>query len=159
MYTFDARYDEKGAARAERAFFARSAKELHPWSTFGVPALLAVAAAAAVSVSAPVWLGISCGILLVISILMPVFTYFARSRRAARLVREKPVRRVTLSEQKLTVDMAEQTVVVEWSRIIRVWRAHGYTLLVIDRLTAVSIPDASIPDAARTFIDTAVQSS
>ncbi len=159
MHSFDAHYDEKGAARAERAFFVRSAKELRPWSTFGVPALLAVLAAASVAVSAPVWLCLSCGVLLVISILMPVFSYFARSLRAARLAREKPVRHVTLSTRTLTIDMTPQRVVIEWSRVLHVWRAHGYTLFVIDRLTAVSIPDVSIPDAARTFIDGTVRAA
>ncbi len=159
MHSFDAHYDETGAARAERAFFARSAKELRPWSTFGIPALLAVLATVAVSMSAPVSLVLSCGVMLLASILMPVFSYFARSHQAAKLAQETPVRRITLSTEALMIDMNQQRIAIEWTRVLHVWRAHGYTLLVIDRLTAVSIPDASIPDAARAFIETAVKTS
>ncbi len=158
MHSFDAHYDDKGAARAERAFFVRSAKELRPWSTFGIPALLAVLATVALSTSAPVSLVLICGLMLIVSILMPVFSYFARSHQAAKLAREAPVRRVTLSEHSLMIDMNQQRAVVEWTRILHVWRAHGYTFLVIDETTAVSIPDASMPAEARLFIETAVSS-
>ncbi len=159
MHSFDAHYDEKGAARAERAFFVRSAKELRPWTTFGIPALLAVLATIASSVSAPVSLVLACGLLLIVSILMPVFSYFLRSHQASKLAQEAPVRHVTLSEQALTIDVNRQRIVIEWTRIMRVWRAHGYTLLVIDKMTAVTIPDASIPAEARTFIETVVSTS
>ncbi len=102
---------------------------------------------------------LACGLLLIVSILVPVFSYFLRSHQAAKLAKEVPVRRVTLSEQALMIDMNRRRVVIEWTRFMRVWRANGYTLLVIDKMTVVSIPDASIPADARAFIETVVSSS
>ena len=157
MHSFDAHYDEEGSARAERAFFVRSARELRPWSTFGLPALLSVVVTVATAMAAPAWFLLSSGLLLVGSVLIPVFSYFTRSRAAAKLARENPVRRVNLSTHALTIIAGEQSVVVEWSRIFRIWHAHGYTLLVVDKYTAVSIPDSSMPSGAREFIESAVK--
>jgi len=159
MHSFDAHYDAEGSARAERAFHVRAIRELRPWSTFGLPALLSVLVAAGSAIGAPGWFLLSFGLLLLASVLVPAFFYFARPRAAARLARQHPVRRISLSAQALTMCVGERSVVVEWREVIRIWEAPGYLLLVVGKFTAVSIPVSSLPTGAREFIESSAKSA
>jgi hypothetical protein len=134
-------------------------RELRPWSTLGPPVLLSVLAAVGLVIGAPAWFLMSFGLLLAASVLIPVFFYVARPRAAARLARKHPVRHISMSVDSLTILMGEHSVVVEWSRVTHIWRAHGYTLLVLDKFTAISIPDSSFPAGAREFMHSSVKNA
>ena len=152
MHAFDAHYDEEGAARAERAFFLRSVRQLRSWSTFGPPAFLALVVTAGSVLGAPAWFLLSFGVALVTSVLMPVFFYFARPRAAAKLAREHPVRHISLSVEACTVVVGEHKAVVAWARIRHIWEGPGYLLLVLGKFTVISIPLSSLPFGAHEFI-------
>jgi len=157
MYSFDAHYDEEGAARAERTFFVRSVRELRPWSTFGPPVFLSVVVAVASVMGAPGWFLLSFGAFLVASVLLPLFFYFAPPAAAAQLARKHPVRNISISEEALVVRAGEHKAVIAWTRVRHVWAAPGYTLLVLGKYACVSIPDASLPAGAHEFIHRAVR--
>jgi|GEM_PF-3787902 len=152
MHSFDARYDEEGAARAERTFFVRSVRELRAWSTFGPPAFLATVVSAGSALGAPAWFLLFFGVALVASVLMPVFFYFARPRAAAKLARKHPVRHISLSVKAVTVVAGEHKAVVPWARITHIWEAPGYVLLVLGRFSVITIPVSSMPAGAQEFI-------
>jgi hypothetical protein len=152
MYSFDAHYDEEGAARAERTFFVRSIRELRSWLTFGPPAFLSLLAVAGVMTGASGAFLLSSGGLLVASLLLPVFLYFERPRAAARLARRHPVRRISMTVETFSVSVGERETVVPWARVSHIWPAPGYTLLVVGKLSAVSIPVASLPAGAHEFM-------
>jgi hypothetical protein len=152
MYSFDALYDEEGSARAERAFFVRSVRELRPWSTFGPPVFLSVVAAIGTAVGAPGWFLMFFGGFLVASVLFPLFFFFARPAAAARLARKHPIRHISMSEQEFSVRMGEHNTSIPWARVRHIWTAPGYTLLVVGEFACVSVPVASLPAGAHEFI-------
>jgi hypothetical protein len=157
MYSFDAHYDEEGASKAERTFFIRSVRELRPWSTFGPPVVLSVVVAVGSALGAPGWFLVMFGALLIASVFLPLFFYFARSAAAANLARKHPVRHISLSEDGFTVRVGEQDTAVSWGRVRHVWASPGYTLLVLDKFVCVSVPVASLPPGAHEFIEKAVR--
>jgi hypothetical protein len=157
MYSFDAHYDEEGAARAERTFFVRSVRELRPWSTFAPPVFFSVVVAVGSAVGAPGWFLLSFGGFLVASVLLPLFFYFATPAAAAQLARKHPVRNISISEEALKVRTGEHNAIVPWSRVRHVWAAPGYTLLVLGKFTCISIPVASLPAGAHELIHRAAR--
>jgi hypothetical protein len=152
MYTFHATYDEDGAAHAERAFYLRSVTELRRWSTFGPPVFLAALVAVVHALGVSPGLKVFFWACFAMSVVGPVFFYFARPLAAKRLARKHPVRHVALTPSAVEITAGDKTFVIAWSRINHVWSAGDYLLLVLGKFVAVSIPRGSLPPGANEFI-------
>ena len=159
MYAFDATYDEKGAAQAERAFYVRSVLELRRLFTFGPPAFFAVVVAVALALAAPRWFIAFFSAFLALSLLGPVFFYVARPIAAKRLARKYPVRQITLTPDTIEIIAGGQKAVIAWERVKYIWHAGDYLLLVLGKFGSISIPRRSLPQGANEFILASVKSA
>ena len=86
-YTFDASYDEEGAALAERYFYLRTIRERRPWSTFGPPIFWVLVLVIANAVEAPAWFLIFALVAFALSAAGPAFFYLARPLEARQIGR------------------------------------------------------------------------
>lgn len=158
-YAFDARYDEEGAAEAERTFYIRSIKELRTLSTVGAPFALAFLLWIYQKVSGSGWGTMFFSVMLALSIIVPVFMYFARPAAAKQLARKNAVRKIVLNDLGLEVTTADKKAIVFWSKIMRVWETSDYLLLVRSAFGAISIPRKSLPNGAEEFIRNSVKNA
>jgi hypothetical protein len=159
VHVFDATYDAAGAARAERAFYVRSVRELHPYLTFAPPVGYSVFVAACLALSASVWLVAFFAVLLSLSVLGPLFFYVARPLKAKRLALKYPVRRITLTPQSMQIAVGGQTADIAWGRIKHVWDEGEYLLLVVNKFMSVSIPKRSLPPGGGELIRASVHNA
>jgi hypothetical protein len=159
VHVFDATYDAAGAARAERAFYVRSVRELHPFITFSPPVGFSVFVAAGLALSAPSWFVAFFAVSLSLSVLGPLFFYVARPLKAKRLALKYPVRRITLTPQSIQIAVGGQTADIAWGRIKHVWDAGEYLLLVVNKFMSLSIPKRSLPPGGSELIRASVQNA
>jgi hypothetical protein len=159
MFEFEAHYDEEGAARAERLFYARSVIELRWPLTFGPPAFLAVVVAFAVVFGADRWFTIFFSAFLVLSAISPIVFYFARAAVARRLARKYPVRQIALTPAGIEITTGTFRSAVPWKRIKHVWQAGDYKILVLGHYAAIGLPDHCLPEGAYEFILASVKNA
>jgi len=159
MYEFSAAYDEPGSAGAERSFYVRSVLHLRPWSTFGPPLFFALALLVSPALGVGQWFILFFSVLLALSIVTPLFFYFARPRAAKRLARQYPIRQLALTPAAIEITTGDRKATIGWPRVKHVWRTGDYTLLVLGKFAAVSIPTRCLPSGAEDFIRRAVASA
>jgi hypothetical protein len=159
MYTFDANYDESGAARAERSFYLRSVIERRRLLTFGPPAFFALVVAVASALAAPGLFVTLFSAFLALSLVGPVFFYIARPLAAKRLARKYPVRHVALTPGAVEITAGDQKVVIPWVRVKYVWETDDYLLLVLSKFASINIPRRNLPEGANEFILASIKSA
>jgi hypothetical protein len=144
MYAFDAIYNQEEAARSERAFLRRSARELrkiHYLSGLVVLLLLI----SSLFFGGPTWANYALGALFLVSLLVEIFFYLARPAKARRLARRYPNRRIEIGSDALCVSAGGETTRVPWKRI---WTTEESVILVLSPFLSVSIPRAQLPAEA-----------
>ncbi len=147
MYAFDATYNEEEAARSERAFLRRSARELRKFYYLSDLVVLLLFAASLIF-RGPTWATYTLGALFLVSLLGETFYYVARLAKTRRLARRYPNRRIEIGNDALRVGAGGETTRVPWTRIKFIWTTDESVILVLSPFLSVSIPRAQLPAEA-----------
>jgi hypothetical protein len=152
VFAFDVTYREAEAANAERAFLRRSTKELRLLYNFTFFVILPLLLASAYFFKAPRWVSYTLIGLLVASIALPVFFYFARPAEAKRLARRFPMRHVELGPEGVGVTAGGGRGVVPWTQIRHVWTIGDSVFLVLSAYIVLTIPLHQLPEGAYDYM-------
>jgi hypothetical protein len=147
VYAFSVTYRGDEAARAERAFRLRSARELRTFYYLSELAVL-IAFATSLFLGAPSWVKYTLGVLILVSIVGETFFYFACPAEARRLARRYPNRHITIEDDSLCVAAGGGTARVPWAHIRHVWTNDESVMLVLSPFQMVSIPRTQFPTEA-----------
>jgi hypothetical protein len=147
MYAFDATYNEEEAARSERAFLRRSARELRKFYYLSELVILLLLTSSLLF-GGPTWATYALGALFLVPLLGEMFFYLARPAEARRLARRYPNRRIEFGSDALCVSAGGETTRVPWKRIGRIWTTDESVILVLSPFLSVSIPRAQLPAEA-----------
>ena len=153
MFEFEAPVDEVGIRAAERAFFLRSLRQLRFIQTFVAPPLFGTMALAGYYFHVGAWFVVVFAAFFALSVLFPVYMFFARPAAAAKVARQTPLRHVVLTSEAITISVNDHKGTLPWKRFRAVWDVGDYLLLVLTPYAAIHLQKASIPAGAQAFME------
>jgi hypothetical protein len=102
------------------------------------------------------WLVLVFAALFALSLLFPLFMYFARPAAAAKDARTNLVRHIRVATDGISIKVQNKEVMFPWKRFKFAWDLGSYVALVLSPYAAITLPKASMPAGAQQLIEQSI---